>query len=97
MWFDAAAFRLAALGLYGNSGRNVLLGPGVSNFDLSLFKEFGVREGHKVQFRAEFFNSFNTPQFGQPNANIDSPNQVARITQTTADARQIQFALKYLF
>ena len=97
LWFDAAAFRLAALGLYGNSGRNVLLGPGVSNFDLSLFKEFGVREGHKVQFRAEFFNSFNTPQFGQPNANIDSPNQVARITQTTADARQIQFALKYLF
>lgn len=60
-WFDTAAFATPAQFTYGDSGRNFLYGPGRVNFDFSLFKEFRVKEGLALQFRAEAFNLFNTP------------------------------------
>jgi len=73
-WFDPDAFRIvscvnAAIPeacKYGNSGMGILEGPGFKNIDFSLFKNFNLRERAKLQFRAEFFNLFNTPQFGIP-------------------------------
>ena len=44
----------------------------VRNWDLSLFKQFQVTEGSVVQFRAEYFNAFNTPRFGNPNTSVTS-------------------------
>src|SRR5260370_10405507 len=69
-----AAFARPPNGRFGNAGRNILKGPSAFNFDYSLFKNFKVRESKSVQFRAEMFNIFNTPQFSNPGANLSAPN-----------------------
>ena len=90
--------------LRGNLGRNVLIGPGVSNLDFSLIKNNTVRmfsEAFNVQFRAEFFNIFNRANFAQPLNNINLFDQLGNpvpgaglITSTGTPAREIQLALK---
>ena len=95
-WFDTSAFATPAQFTYGNSGRNILYGPGRVNFDFSLFKQFRVREGLNLQFRTEFFNLFNTPQFDLPNAAIGASN-AGTITGIVGTPRQIQFGLKLAF
>jgi hypothetical protein len=57
---------LAGLCHYGNSGNGILRGPHFRNLDFSLFKNFPIRESVKLQFRAEFFNIFNSPNFNPP-------------------------------
>ena len=80
---------------YGNSGRNILYGPGITNLDFSLAKYFSITERFRVQFRAEAFNASNTPAFGNPNANITSPG-VGTIN-SAGEPRRIQFGLKLLY
>ena len=65
-WFNPAAFMLPAAGTYGNAGRDILRGPGLGNLDMSLFKTTTLSEAMKLQFRAEFFNILNRPNFGMP-------------------------------
>ena len=55
-----------------------------------------IKESHHLQFRVEAFNLFNTPQFAGPNANLGDA-AFGRITTTTIDNREVQFALKYSF
>jgi hypothetical protein len=95
-WFNVAAFARPTEIRFGNLGRNTMSGPGRVNFDASLFKNFPFLETRRVQFRAEAFNVFNTPQFGQPNASIGSPN-AGTITSTVGNPRQIQLALRIEF
>jgi Carboxypeptidase regulatory-like domain len=95
-WFDTAAFTTPAQFTYGNSGRNILFGPGRVNFDFSLFKEFRLFEALKLQFRTEFFNLFNTPQFDLPNAAVGASN-AGTITGIVGTPRQIQFGFKLVF
>jgi len=57
---------------YGNAGNGILEGPGQHNVDFSAFKNFRISERVKFQFRGEFFNIFNTPQFGVPNRNLNT-------------------------
>src|SRR5215470_818957 len=95
-WFDTSAFATPAQFTYGNSGRNILYGPGRVNFDFSLFKQFRITEGLNLQFRTEFFNLFNTPQFDLPNAAIGASN-AGTITGIVGTPRQIQFGLKLAF
>ena len=102
-WFDQTAFTVPAPYTFGNSGRNILFGPGQVNSDVSLFKNFTFgKETRYLQFRAETFNAFNTPQFNNPNVNIGDPS-VGRITSAGATNtfvganRQIQFSLKLYF
>ncbi len=64
--------------------------------DFSVFKQFQVTEGSRVQFRAEFFNLTNTPSFLGPNTNIDVAAG-GRVTASANTPRQVQFALKYTF
>jgi hypothetical protein len=79
-WFDPDAFRLVScansalpeLCHYGTSGNGILEGPGFKNVDASLFKNFGITERAKLQFRAEFFNVLNTPQFNVPNRSLNT-------------------------
>lgn len=79
-WFDTSAFVSIPLtgalanGQWGNSGRNILQGPGTKNIDFSLFKNFQVAESKTLQVRAEFFNLFNTPQFNNPAATAPGPS-----------------------
>jgi hypothetical protein len=72
-WFDPTIFTLAAPGSYGNAGRNILCGPSLMNFDLSLVKMMRVNERLSVQFRAEFFNLFNNVNLDVP-VNTQGPN-----------------------
>jgi hypothetical protein len=95
-WFDQTAFTTPAQFVYGNAGRDILFGPGRTNVDASLFKDFRPVERMTVQFRAESFNLFNHPQFGQPNATIGS-GAVGTITSTVGNPRQMQVALKLMF
>jgi hypothetical protein len=95
-WFDESAFVQSAPGILGNAGRNVVIGPGSTNFDLIVSKLFRMPwERHTLQFRFESFNVTNTPTFGQPNSALRGP-ATATITQAD-DPRRIQFALKYTF
>ena len=101
--FNIAAFIKPPNGSFGNVGRNILKGPSAYNFDFSLFKDFKVREHQAVQFRAEMFNIFNTPQFGNPGANLSAPNNFGKSLGTISTPagfgtnRQVQFALRYSF
>ncbi|MFN7949683.1 MAG: TonB-dependent receptor [Blastocatellia bacterium] len=97
-WFDPTAFVEVPAGAFrfGNSGRNILIGPGAVLADAALMKNFSLpREGQRLEFRAEFFNLPNHANFGQPSAAIDQPT--AGVISTAGAGRQIQLALKYLF
>ncbi|MBI3210894.1 MAG: TonB-dependent receptor [Candidatus Solibacter usitatus] len=101
--YNLAAFRAPRTGTFGNAGRNILRGPAAFNWDFSLFKSFRVREAQAVQFRAEMFNFFNTPQFGLPGASLNAPAGFGRSLGTISTLsgfgtnRQIQFALRWNF
>jgi hypothetical protein len=80
----------------GDLPRNAYRGPGFASTDLSLFKNFPLRlRDHKLQFRAEVFNVFNRVNLQRPNGNM-AQGTFGRSTQAFA-AREIQFALKYIF
>ena len=95
-WFDKSAFVLPPSFTYGNSGARLLQEDSLEFFDFSLFKEFRVRERSRLQFRAEFFNLTNTPNFNPPGTDIDTAAG-GRVTSTSSTPRQIQFGLKYTF
>ena len=73
MWFSPSAFVPAPLGQDGNSGRNILDGPGIRNVDLALFRDFAIREGMRLQFRAEMTNALNLVNLNNPNSSLNSP------------------------
>ena len=97
-WFDTSAFERAPVYTFGNAGTGTIVGPGLSVFDLSLYKDFHVAENQRVQFRVEFFNAFNNVILNNPGTVFGSAG-FGRITSTRAeaDARQIQFGLRYDF
>jgi len=83
---------------FGNAGRNTIRGPSLENFDFSLFKNFKIREQIKLQFRGEFFNVFNHPNFGQPATQVGAAT-IGTITSLAANTtmRQSQLGLKLLW
>lgn len=101
-YFDASAFALPEPGFYGNLGRNTLIGPGLASTDTSLNRTFWLRERISLQFRAEFFNVFNRPNFAIPSqrtvfSSTGRVGSAGRITSTLSSSRQIQFGLKLSF
>ena len=82
--------------IFGNSGKNILTGPGAVTFDFSVYKNINVLEKLRLQFRSEFFNLFNKANFGNPASNISVPAQVGLI-RSAAPARVIQFGLRLTF
>jgi hypothetical protein len=117
-WFDASCFTTAALQQalasgqprFGNSGRNILEGPGLDNLDFALMKNFQLGERFKLQFRAEMYNIFNQAHFGSPNFScgttststcapnplVDVGNNIGKIG-SAGSPRDIQFGLKVMF
>jgi hypothetical protein len=97
-YFDPAAYTQPAPFTFGNLARFLpdVRSDSVRNWDLSLFKEVPVTEKHLVQFRAEFFNAFNTVRFGNPNTTVTS-NARGVVTSQANAPRQIQFGLKLLW
>lgn len=97
-YFDTTAYSQPAAFTFGNLARFLpdVRNDMVRNWDLSLFKQFQVTEGSTLQFRAEYFNAFNTPRFGGPNTSVTAAAFGVINSQANAP-RQIQFALKFLF
>jgi len=95
------------MNLFGNAGRNTVIGPGLKNVDFSAFKNNyipRISETFNIQFRAEFFNIFNHPNFQSPvkhNAIFNQDGSPASgagvINSTTTSSRQIQFGLKVIW
>jgi hypothetical protein len=96
-FINPAAFASPANGTFGNVPPRAFHGPGSWNVDLSLFKSFRISEGKRIEFRTEFFNAFNHPNFGNPAASITNLGGFGKISSTIGDPRDIQFALKIYF
>jgi hypothetical protein len=105
-WFDPCAFQPQPLGTFGNLRRNSEIGPGLLSWDFMLGKNTPIGEGKELQFRAEFFNILNHPNFEAPtkifrqifdSAGNVSPTFGQLNAPTTTTSRQIQFGLKFLF
>ena len=104
-WFNPCAFQKAPAGELGTAARAPIYGPRFVNTDFSIIKDFPLafREAMNLQFRAEFFNLFNHPQYflgglgdtGQQD--INSPSSFGVINQTVNNSRDIQFALRLNF
>jgi hypothetical protein len=102
-WFNASCFSAPPVGELGNAPRTPLSGPDFVNTDFSVIKHFALpREGMRLDFRAEFFNLFNHPQFGSPGGNgygadFASPSTFNVVNYTVNNPRLIQFGLKLAF
>jgi outer membrane receptor protein involved in Fe transport len=95
-WIDRSAFVPAPLGQFGNSGIGILRAPSFWNADLTVGKRLATFGTHYVVIRGEFFNVFNHPNFGPPQANIQS-TAFGTITSTVNDPRVVQLVAKYVF
>ncbi len=94
-WFNTAIFQRPAFGYFGNAGVGTITGPGLVNFDMGLYKDFAFTEKRRLQFRSEFFNVFNHPNFGNPTTTVGSGNY-GRIT-SALDGRIIELSLRLHF
>lgn len=95
-WFNANAFSTPPNYTYGNSGINILRGPGFQQFDLAVQKTFSFRERYRATLRAEAENVFNRANFGNPSATVG--NASFNIIQSTAgDPRLMQMVFKVNF
>ena len=95
-WFNTAAFEVAPKYTFGTAGRNILRGPGLATFDLSLVRRFHICESGTLSFEAQVFNALNRVNFAPPQATVDQTGSFGRICSAGAP-RQIQFALYYNF
>jgi hypothetical protein len=102
-WFNTASVAAPGFGDFGNAPTDVLRGPGQANFDLSLQKQFQIRERSRLELRWEMFNAFNHTQFDGVDraARFDAQgNQInTRFGQVTTakSPREMQFALRFQF
>ena len=96
-YINPGAFSAAPEGTFGNTARTISLrGPGQKNWDISIFKNFDIKEGMRAQFRAEALNAFNTPYFYSPNTNFSS-GSFGQITGQANFSRQLQLAIRLTF
>lgn len=95
-WFNTAAFAVPPEYTFGNLGRNTLFSDGLVDFDFSVSRSFRITERQHLEFRADFFNVFNTTNFGVPNGTLTS-SSFGVVSSTQDPPREIQFGLKYVF
>jgi hypothetical protein len=96
-WFDTTAFQSVTAVRFGNTGRNILRGPGVVDVSAGLFRNILLSERFTFQFRAEAFNLSNTPHFDNPAANVSTATSFGTITSAQQDQRTIRFSLRLAF
>jgi hypothetical protein len=95
-WLNMAAFAQNPAGVWGDTPRGYLRGPGFWNVDLALSRNLALSPGKRIELRVEAFNLFDTVNWGNPNVTLASATQ-GRITSTSGDSRIMQFAIKYGF
>jgi hypothetical protein len=106
-WINPTAFAMPANGTFGNAPRDIARGPGAWQMDLGMIKRVSVAERAQLEFRSEFFNFFNHPQYGLPQATfgVQGFASIIQTVNTTTPVspigsgtpREIQFALKLRF
>jgi hypothetical protein len=111
-YFDPTAFAPVTTATFGTASFNSLRGPGATNFDASVFRDFHILERLNMQFRAESFNVTNTPHFANPGANVSgaaivngtatASNGYSQITNVNPlgrllDARYFRFGVRFTF
>ncbi len=106
-FFNPLVFARPANGSLGGLGRNALTGPGINQWDISVYKNTHITERVTAQIRVETFNTLNHTQWATVNAGISVPNPNTPVTASnvgssgqvsnTRDPRNIQLGLKILF
>ncbi|MBI1790087.1 MAG: TonB-dependent receptor [Acidobacteria bacterium] len=94
-WFDTSAFQQPAPYRFGNQGLNILRADGTINFDFSLLRNFPAGDRRKLQFRGEFFNAFNHPNFGGPGRILGAPG--FGVVSSSSPGRRVQLGLRLVF
>jgi hypothetical protein len=94
-FFNTAAFSSPTAGAFGSLGRNTIIGPSQVNADVILARYIRVKEGIRLQFRAEFFNAFNHPNYLLVGRIVNDPTFGQVLSQY--DPRQLQFGLKLTY
>jgi len=96
-YFNTSAFTDIPEGQYGNTGKGLISGPGYWTFDLAILRDFylPLTEESRIQFRAEFFNTFNNVNLGDPETDYQGSN-FGRI-RGAGDPREIQLGLKFIW
>jgi len=94
-WFNTNAYTAPPVGYYGNIGVNTVTGPGMNAWNMGFFKNFGIHEDWKVQFRGEFFNIWNRANFNSV-ATTEGAGGFGQVNGAW-DPRIVQLALKLLF
>jgi hypothetical protein len=95
-WFNTDAYTLNALGTFGNAGRNTFFGPGITNVDASIIRNFRLNS-KTLQFRLEAFNVLNNPIWNDPNTTISSGALYGTINSTRKPMREVQLGVKFVF
>jgi hypothetical protein len=108
-WFNTTCFAMPAQYAYGNSGRDMVIGPALDDFDATFQKNFALHENTQLQFRADIFDFFNHPNFNQPNRIFVSTSSATGAIGTvypqsnfgtissTQDPRVMQLSLRLSF
>jgi hypothetical protein len=97
-FLNASAFSSPAAGRFGTTGRGMFRGPDYTNYDMSLFKKFKVRDRFTLELRGEAYNLSNTPHFANPVTNINSPDFGMQVmTVNGMFGRQIDVGARVLF
>ncbi len=94
-WYNPSNYAIPSFYSWGNCAVNTERADGRQNVDFSAAKNIPISDRFHMQFRAEFFNLFNHPNFGGPVASIDVPT--AGLVTSATPGREIQFGLKLLF
>ena len=95
-WFNTDAYALQQLGTFGDAGRNTFFGPGITNVDASIIRNFRMFGRKTIQFRLEAFNVLNQPIWADPNTTLTNP-LYGSITATRKPMRELQLGLKFVF
>jgi hypothetical protein len=95
LWFNPAAYAVPGLYRFGDAARNSLRGPNLFTMDLSLAKNFPIRERINREFRWEAYNTLNRTSLALPNTNVDAGGTWGLVTDIAAPMRNMQFGLRF--
>lgn len=96
-WFNASAFTVPTPFTYGNARRNSLIGPDQDLVNLSVQKQWNIRDRYRFILRMDAFNALNHPSFWTPSSNISNTSSVGIITGTDQDNREVQLGGRFAF
>ena len=96
-FFNLPAFSQPAAGTFGNQGRDSLLGPRLSDINLSFGKRFHYKERYQFELRGDLINAFNHPSFAVPNSNVIAGASEGTITGVANAARTVQVSGRFSF